>query len=431
MRLYLQRISVPLKVFGVFLLGQIMSGILTGTVSAINGQEPNYLTMAAALLIANLITVLLLVKAGLFAVPRVLPRLHPKWYLAILASAFIVFSMNMWSEWMQLSDMVERLMLGIVREPLGMIAIGILGPVVEEMVFRHGIEGGLMRGGFTPWTAIITSSLVFSIAHVNPAQVPFAFALGVVFGIIYWKTGNILLTSIIHILNNSISVLQMLLMGEDVIGYKMTEGMEPSAVIAGGVVLTIVGLLLLRYFCVGLTKEEKTFLREEIKRMKEAYDSEELEAMSDALCSMVIMLEQWQQAKTVLLYHALNDEVGTGILLDEALHSGKRVLLPVVVGDKLELREYTGERDMKEGAYGIMEPTGENLPKERYGEIDFAVVPGVAFDGMGNRLGRGKGYYDGLLPLLTTALTLGLCFPFQHLTHVPSEPNDVKVSGIF
>ena len=106
----------------------------------------------------------------------------------------------------------------------------------------------------------------------------------------------------------------------------------------------------------------------------------------------------------------------------------KRILLPVVVGDDLELRLYTGPEDLKPGAYGIEEPTGELFTD--YADIDFIVVPGVAFDRNGNRLGRGKGYYDRLLPRIPSAHKAGICFPFQLVEEVPAEPFDIRMDEI-
>lgn len=130
----------------------------------------------------------------------------------------------------------------------------------------------------------------------------------------------------------------------------------------------------------------------------------------------------FRAANTVLLYHSLKDEVDTHEFIKK--WSGeKRILLPVVKGDDLELRIYTGPQDMKIGAYGIEEPVGETFTD--YAEIDFIAVPGVAFDREGNRLGRGKGYYDRLLPRIPSAFKAGICFPFQLIDQVPTEPFDI------
>lgn len=106
----------------------------------------------------------------------------------------------------------------------------------------------------------------------------------------------------------------------------------------------------------------------------------------------------------------------------------KRILLPVVVGDDLELRLYTGPEDLAIGAYGIEEPTGARFTD--YTAIDLIIVPGVAFDRNGNRLGRGKGYYDRLLPRIPSAYKIGICFPFQVVEEVPAEPFDIRMDEI-
>lgn len=133
------------------------------------------------------------------------------------------------------------------------------------------------------------------------------------------------------------------------------------------------------------------------------------------------------QAQTVLLYHSLKDEVHTHAFI-EKWSKRKKIILPVVAGDVLELRLYTGPDDLKVGAYGIAEPTGELFTD--YAAIDLAVIPGVAFDSQRHRLGRGKGYYDKLLPLLPSASKAGICFPFQLVEEVPAEPFDVCMDFI-
>lgn len=135
----------------------------------------------------------------------------------------------------------------------------------------------------------------------------------------------------------------------------------------------------------------------------------------------------FRAAHTVLLYHSLPDEVDTHDFIRE-WSDKKQILLPVVVGDDLELRIYTGPEDLATGSYGIEEPTGELFTD--YTSIDFIAVPGVAFDRNGNRLGRGKGYYDRLLPRIPSAYKAGICFPFQIVEEVPAEPFDIRMDEI-
>lgn len=146
------------------------------------------------------------------------------------------------------------------------------------------------------------------------------------------------------------------------------------------------------------------------------------------------MLEKLEQhpkfaaARTVLLYHSLADEVHTHDFV-EKWHRQKTVLLPVVKGDVLELRVYAGKECLKTGeAYHIEEPMGEAFTA--YGQIDFAVIPGVSFDSEGNRLGRGKGYYDRLLPLLHS-YNVGICYEFQISEHIPTEPFDRTMDEVW
>lgn len=128
-----------------------------------------------------------------------------------------------------------------------------------------------------------------------------------------------------------------------------------------------------------------------------------------------------------MLYHSLKDEVDTHAFIRKWSRE-KRILLPVVTGDDLELRLYTGPEDLTVGAYGIEEPTGALFTD--YSAIDLIVVPGVAFDRDGNRLGRGKGYYDRLLPRIPSAYKIGICFPFQVVDEVPAEPFDIRMDEI-
>lgn len=130
----------------------------------------------------------------------------------------------------------------------------------------------------------------------------------------------------------------------------------------------------------------------------------------------------------MLLYNALPDEVDTSLLVETAVVMRKKILLPVVVGDDLELRVFGGE--LKTGAYGIQEPTDLDELFVDFEKIDLAVVPGMAFDKVGHRLGRGKGYYDKLLCQCTDLHKIGLCFDFQLLEDVPAEEHDIVMDEV-
>lgn len=176
--------------------------------------------------------------------------------------------------------------------------------------------------------------------------------------------------------------------------------------------------------------EGKSSLRQYIWAQKKQYDVAQLEAMSIEITNRVLALASWQEAGTLLLYYPLADEVDVRPLIRKAFEEGKRVLLPVCVGDELELHLYQGEASLAVGAFGIMEPTGPLFAPENYGEIDLAIIPGMAFDRSGHRLGRGKGYYDRLLPKIKEARLTGVCFPFQLLDEVPAEAHDVRVQEV-
>lgn len=170
------------------------------------------------------------------------------------------------------------------------------------------------------------------------------------------------------------------------------------------------------------TKQE---MRKMIRLRKQQHTADE----SSVIIARLKANPRFSQAQTLLLYSALPDEVQTQSLLDELTVQGKTVLLPKVVSSEdMELRRYTGKADLQPGAYGIMEPIGSLFTD--YASIDVAVVPGMAFDAQGHRLGRGKGYYDRFLAKIPDVYKIGLCFSWQIVDEVPSEPNDIMMDEI-
>ncbi|UKK52289.1 5-formyltetrahydrofolate cyclo-ligase [Prevotella sp. E13-17] len=131
----------------------------------------------------------------------------------------------------------------------------------------------------------------------------------------------------------------------------------------------------------------------------------------------------------ILAYWPLSDEVDIRPLVNLLIAQGKAVVLPKVTGTiTMELRRYSSPDDLREGSYHIMEPMGELFTD--YEKIDTVLVPGMAFDAAGHRLGRGKGYYDRFLPRLSHARKIGVCFPFQRVPEVPTDEHDVMVDDV-
>ena len=173
----------------------------------------------------------------------------------------------------------------------------------------------------------------------------------------------------------------------------------------------------------------KSELRSQIRHTKRQFTQQQLDELSLPIISR--LKERLRDARVVMAYYALPDEVCTRQLIDDLLAEGKTVLLPKVLDDEtMELRRYTGPDSLCEGAFHIMEPVGE--PFTDYQQIDVALIPGMAFDAQGHRLGRGKGYYDRFLSqflILNSQLrTIGVCFDFQKVEEVPVGPHDVSVN---
>ena len=176
------------------------------------------------------------------------------------------------------------------------------------------------------------------------------------------------------------------------------------------------------------TSQAKKTLRQQMRQLKCSHTAEQLASISEQVENRLMKTTYWHQSRNILLYSALPDEVNTSNLLSAACREGKNVWLPVVVGDNLILRSYQITTPMRKGAFGITEPESEQITDLSI--IDLAIVPGMAFTIDGLRLGRGKGYYDRLLPQLPNAKCVGLCFPFQIVGNIPSEPHDQRMDNV-
>ncbi|HKU48685.1 MAG TPA: 5-formyltetrahydrofolate cyclo-ligase [Nitrososphaera sp.] len=139
----------------------------------------------------------------------------------------------------------------------------------------------------------------------------------------------------------------------------------------------------------------------------------------------VIDSRQFQSAESIGVYHASGTEVGTDVIIERAKKLGKTVSLPSVEGDDIVFYEFSSSKYLVKGRFGIMEP----LPYRKTGQMDLMLVPGIAFDRDGYRLGYGKGYYDRYLSLKPT-YSIGLAYSFQVTNNVPRHSHDRRVDAI-
>ena len=136
---------------------------------------------------------------------------------------------------------------------------------------------------------------------------------------------------------------------------------------------------------------------------------------------------EFATARVVACYAAIHGEVETELIIRAALAAGKTVLLPAVAGEGLLFRRIADPAALRTGAFGIPEPAkhAAAIPAE---EIDLFVIPGVAFDLEGRRIGYGKGYYDRTLHRLEgKGRMIGFCYDFQLVDEIAGEPHDVLI----
>lgn len=168
--------------------------------------------------------------------------------------------------------------------------------------------------------------------------------------------------------------------------------------------------------------EEKKKMRREIMQLKNKMTDEQKELESRNVCNLIEADKEFQDAACILAYWSLADELDIRPLIRKWSDS-KLFLLPKIVNKQLILIEYKGEDILKpEPFFGIFEPEGP--PFTHVEKINLVIVPGMAFDAQGFRLGRGGGYYDRTLPKLVHAVKIGVGFSFQMVSSVPYEPHD-------
>lgn len=175
----------------------------------------------------------------------------------------------------------------------------------------------------------------------------------------------------------------------------------------------------------------KAALRAQVRAELEKMTAAERAAASSQACARLEQQAVWRGAQAILFYAPLPDEPDVWRLMSNALARGKIVALPRYdEGQKCYAAHQIKDlgRDLHEGKFGIREPA-EGSVKILLNRLDLILVPGIAFDLNGHRLGRGKGHYDRLLAV-AHGLTCGVAFDQQMVSRIPVEPHDVRLSCI-
>jgi 5-formyltetrahydrofolate cyclo-ligase len=183
-------------------------------------------------------------------------------------------------------------------------------------------------------------------------------------------------------------------------------------------------------------ENSKSALRKAMRGLRRSLSAEEVFALSRSAQTLILADPAWQKAAAVGLYYPLRQELRTQTLLERAWEEGKNVYLPQTRPDdgSIRLLPCGGFGSLVPGAFGIMEPDPAACPPPpRNGRApELVIVPGLAFDAKGHRLGMGSGWYDRRLssPGLAGAIRLGLAYSFQILDLLPADPWDVPMHGL-
>ena len=173
---------------------------------------------------------------------------------------------------------------------------------------------------------------------------------------------------------------------------------------------------------------DKAALRKEIREQKRAMTPEQIVAASEELAKQFFASRLYRQAKSVYGYLPYNQEVRTVPILEQSLRDGKRVAVPKVYGDAMRFIWMEDLSAVADGYAGIPEPVADGPVADDPSAL--VLMPGLAFDPQGHRIGYGGGFYDKFLAAEPDHPTLALCYAFQMREHLKTEEFDKNVDCV-
>ena len=180
-----------------------------------------------------------------------------------------------------------------------------------------------------------------------------------------------------------------------------------------------------------MNKEE---IRRNISNQRLSLTSEEIENKSHQIFLNLLKSEEYINFPNIMFYVATRSEVQTEEMIKVSIKMGKKIFIPIILTDCIDLapsRLFDFDRELEKGKMGIFEPKQEYrrlFPPE---DIDLIILPGIAYDIRGNRIGRGCGYYDNFLrKICSSTKIIALAFEIQIVINIPADPNDFPVHKI-
>ena len=173
---------------------------------------------------------------------------------------------------------------------------------------------------------------------------------------------------------------------------------------------------------------DKKALRSTIRQQKRAMSEEEIQRRSEKLAELFYASELYRNAATIYGYLPYNQEVRTTPMLEQALRDGKRIAVPKVYGEEMKFIYMEDLSQVEKGYAGIPEPIADDPIADD--ETALVLMPGMAFDPQGHRIGYGGGFYDKFLASEPNHPTLALCYEFQMLPSLETEEHDIPVDCV-
>lgn len=169
---------------------------------------------------------------------------------------------------------------------------------------------------------------------------------------------------------------------------------------------------------------EKKEIRKQYKMLRNKMSEMEVKEKSDRICQNIILSNLFQQVERIMAYAPLGNEVDIRPVMEEGWRQQKRIAFPKVFGDTMRYFEVSSFSQLEEGTFHVMEPVETNPVDWKNALV---LVPGVAFDRQGNRMGYGKGYYDRFFEEKSGCVKAGVAYELQVVDQLPTKENDLPM----